>query len=57
MAAPERIIDELGWKPKRSLYEHFNSTLKHYQLDLLAKTMAQTETELLILKRLGHVKK
>lgn len=56
LVAPERIIDELGWKPKRTLNEHFKSTLKHYQLDLLVKTIAPTETELLILKRLGYLK-
>ena len=56
LATPERIIDELDWKPKHSLNEYFKSIFKHYQLDLLAKTMAPTETDVLILKRLGYVK-
>ena len=56
LAASERIIVELGWKPKHPLNERLKSTLKHYQLDLLVKTMAPTVTELLILERLGYAK-
>lgn len=53
LASPERIMNELGWQPKMSLLERFRYTAKHYQLNLLAKTMSMSETEQLIARRLG----
>ncbi|WP_374834003.1 NAD-dependent epimerase/dehydratase family protein [Paenochrobactrum pullorum] len=53
LASSEKIGNQLGWYPKQSLFDSFKSTLQHYQLASLIKTMMPTSTEDMILKRLG----